>query len=348
VNWQEDHESGSLLVGIASATAFAELPELAVLQQRTALVQHAAACEKQLPLCGGRWLPVGENPVPTEFEKAQRHPAGASWLGLLPPHERMKSAREFALKLRDALVRMRSSASAVFLGPAPGRGVATRSRLRDELEKSGYRVVPDADYVYEDAAEVRAHLTAALVAIHFPGDGLGLEGLTAMEESFLSARKTLLITPFGSTPSDDEAGVVKEIEAQLGSGGRFAGVAHTRLEGKTDDQVWDTVKREVRAARFKKEKNEFEVGVACEVRDLAGAKALAGMISQMGVRAQCPSFDTAASITEKLQALRNTITQSQALVCYWTIADGVRAWRSVSNRMPAASIRRRPGIWGRP
>ena len=39
---------------------------------------------------------------------------------------------------------------------------------------------------------MRTHLKAALLAIHFPCDGLGLEGLVAKERSFLSARKTLL------------------------------------------------------------------------------------------------------------------------------------------------------------
>ena len=219
------------------------------------------------PFAVGGWLPVGQNPVPREFEKAQRHPAGPSWLGLLPPEERTRSAREFALKLRDALVGMRGSAGAVFLGPGEGRGEATRSRLRDELEKSGHRVTPDADFVFEDAAGVRAYLKTALLAIHFPGDGLALDGLTTMEESFLSARKTLIVTPFGSTLSDDEAGVLQEIEAQLGSGGRFASVSHTRLTGKTDDQVWDTVKREVRAARFQKDKAGFTVGIACEAHN---------------------------------------------------------------------------------
>lgn len=268
------------------------------------------------------WSPIGQNPVPTQFQKAQRHPADGSWFAPLPPEERMKSTREFALKLRDALVEMRASVSAVFLGPATGRGLATRSRLRDELEKSGYRVVPDADYVYQDMEEIRDDLKAALLAIHFPGDGLDLEGLMAMEESFLSAGKTLLIQPFGSTLSDDEAGVLDEIDAQLSVGGRFASVAHTRLAGKTDDQVWDTVKREVRAARFQKHKCEYVVGIACEARDLPGAKAVASLIDQLGMRAQYPAFDTAASITEKLQALRTTITQSPNLLCYWAKADG--------------------------
>jgi hypothetical protein len=108
----------------------------------------------------------------------------------------------------------------------------------------------------------------------------------------------------------------------LGDGCRFASVAHTRLEGKTDDEAWDTVKREVRAARFQKNKSEFKVGIACEARDLMGAQAVAGLISKEGVRAQYPWFDTAASTTEKLQALRATITQSQALLCYWAKAEG--------------------------
>ncbi len=268
------------------------------------------------------WLPVGQSPIPMEFEKAQRHPAGPEWLGWLAAEERIKSARELAIKLRDALVEMRASVSGVFLGPAEGRGVGTRSRLRDELEKSGCRVLPDADYVYNDAEEVQEYLKSALLAVHFPGDGLDLEGLRAMEESFLSAGKTLLIQPFGSNLSEDEAGVIEEIEAELGQGGRYAAVVHMRLEGKTDDQVWDVVKREVLAARFQKNKSEFTVGVACEARDLAGAKALAGLIAGLGVPAQYPLFDTAASITEKLQALRTTITQSQALLCYWATADG--------------------------
>jgi hypothetical protein len=274
------------------------------------------------PYAVAGWLPIGSNPVPKELEKAQHHGATKSWLALLPGEERTKSIKEFALKLRDRLTEMRASVSAVFLGPASGRGMATRSRLRDELERSGHRVVPHADYIYQDADAVRNHLKAALVAIHFPGDGLDLEGLTAMEESFRSGAKTLLIQPFGSALSDDEQGFLEEIELQTSSGGRFAGVSYARLEGKTDDQVWDAVKREVRVARFQKNKSEFAVGVACEARDLTGAKVLAGLIAQLGVRAQYPSFDTATSITEKLQALRVTITQSEALLCYWAQAEG--------------------------
>ena len=49
---------------------------------------------------------------------------------------------------------------------------------------------------------------------------------------------------------------------------------------------------------------------------------MAGLIGQQGVRAQYPSFDTAASITERLLALRTIIMQSQALLCYWAKAEG--------------------------
>ena len=239
------------------------------------------------------WVPIGQNPQPKEFDKAQRHPAGDSWLALARPEERLQSCREFALKLRDALVEMRESVSAVFLGPAvEGRGAEMRSRLMDELEKSGHRVVPGPDFVYKDPEAVRAHLKSSLLAIHFPGDGLDLEGLMAIEESFLSARKTLLVLPMGSTLSDDEAGLLEEIDAQLVSGGRFAGKAYSRLAGKTDDQIWEVVRREVRAARFQQNKSEFAVGIACEEGDLLGAKALADLIGELGIPARYPSFDT--------------------------------------------------------
>lgn len=274
------------------------------------------------PIAVASWQPIGQTRVPKEFEFAQRHPGGASCLGLMGDAERLESTKELGLKLRDALSKMRSSVSAVFLGPAAGRGQATRSRLRDELEKAGYRVVPDADYLYRDPEEVQAHLRSSLLAIHFPGDGLDLEGLIALEESFPLAGKTVLIQPFGAALSDEEAGVLAEIDALLAIGGRFAGLAHTRLESKSDDQVWDIVKREVRAARFRKYRSEYAVGIACEARDLSGAKTIAGLISQAGMRAQYPAFDTAGSITEKLQALRTTITQSEALLCYWAKADG--------------------------
>jgi hypothetical protein len=268
------------------------------------------------------WLPTEQNPLPIEFDKTQRHPAAAAWLALLPPEQRMTSAKEFALKLRDAINEMRTSISAVFLGPAAGRGLQTRGRLRDELEKSGHRVIPNADYEYQDGDDVRTQLKTALLAIHFPGDGLDLDGLKAIEESFQSAGKTLLVLPAGSTLSSEESDVLEEIDSQLLKGGRFEGKAYTRLEGKTDDVVWEAVKVEVRTVRFLKHKSEYAVGVACEVQDLLGAKALAHLISQLGVPAQYPAFDTAVTITEKLQALRNTITESQALLCYWAKAEG--------------------------
>lgn len=64
------------------------------------------------PFAVAGWSHIGQNPVPMQFQHAQRHPAGALWLAPLSPEERIKSAQEFALKLRDALVAMRGSISA--------------------------------------------------------------------------------------------------------------------------------------------------------------------------------------------------------------------------------------------
>lgn len=323
VNWEEHLKaaasSSAILVPLLSPNY---LSSLYCSRERGwfGMQQHAS---QGCPYAVIGWVPIGDNPQPKEFDKVQRHPAGGSWLALASPEERLRSCREFALKLRDVLTEMRASVGAVFLGPAvDGRSSETRGRLMDELEKSGSRVVPGPDFVYEDLEEVRACLKSALLAIHFPGDGLDLEGLTAIEESFLLARKTVLIQPMGSTLSDDEASLLEEIDTQLASSGRFAGAAYSKFEGKTDDQVWECVRREVKTARFQKNKSEFAVGIACEESDLAGAKALAELIGKLGIPARYPSFDSASSITEKLQALRVTITQSQALICYWAVAGG--------------------------
>jgi hypothetical protein len=144
-----------------------------------------------------------------------------------------------------------------------------------------------------------------------------------MEESLTSGGKTVLIQPYGSALSDEEKGVVAEIESQLASGGRFAGVPYMRLEDRTDDQVWVTVRLEVRAARYQKNRNEYAVGIACEASDLVGAKEVARLIDRLGLRAQYPAFDSADSITKKLRALRDLISQSHALLCYWAKADGM-------------------------
>jgi len=55
---------------------------------------------------------------------------------------------------------------------------------------------------------------------------------------------------------------------------------------------------------------------------MTGAIAAASLIDEQGFRAQYPSFDPAASTTEKLTAMRATITQSEALLCYWAKSKG--------------------------
>ncbi|MEP7366939.1 MAG: toll/interleukin-1 receptor domain-containing protein [Acidobacteriota bacterium] len=313
VNWEDNLEaaatSSAILVALISPNY---VSSLYCSKERIWFAKQAPGAHG-CPFSVVAWLPVDADLTPKEFEKAQRHPANATQLALLSPDERIESTRSFAIKLRDALVMMRASAGAVFLGPATGRSVETRNMLRDELEKSGYRVVPEVDFQYGDEVAVRKLLKSALLAVHFPADGLGLEGLTTIEASFQApARKTILIQPFGTELGEDEKAVLEE----------NSGAPHSRLEGKTDDQVWDHVYREVRSARFQSHKSEFAVGIACEARDLAGARTLAALISKAGVRAQCPQFDMLTTTTARLQALRQTIVLSRALLCYWATADG--------------------------
>jgi hypothetical protein len=320
VNWEHELEaaatSAAVLVPLLSPNY---LSSRNCDDERRWFAQQSHGC----PFSVVGWLPVGRNETPPGLDLAQRHPPGNTFVGTMVPEDREQSAREFALKLRDALEEMRASISPVFLGPAAGRGLTTRKRLRDELERSGCRVTPEADFTFEDEAVVRTHLKGSLLGIHFPGDGLAFEGLRAMEESPRLACKTLLILPAGTMLSADERDVVAEIENQLASQGRITDI-YTRLEAKTDDIVWEVVKAEVRRARFKREGKELKIGVACDFSDLDGAKVIVDVFGRMGLRAQYPLFDIEASTTKRIAAMRNTITQSQALLCYWAKADGDR------------------------
>ena len=249
--------------------------------------------------------------------------------------DRIAKARELAFMLRDAVVKLRTATSAVFLGPASGCGISTRLRLRDELERFGYRVLPEGDFVYHDKEASVRDLKESLLAVHFPGDGLPLEGLDLIQESLLLARKTVLVQSFGSILDADEAEVMAQIEDGLGMGKQFDGVPYTRMESKTDDQVAEIIKHEVKVARFRKKPDEYMVGVACEPRDLVGARSVATVLDRFGLRVKCPVFETTASVVDKLAELRNIILNSQALICYWGKAEGKRLGAEVHRRYHA-------------
>ena len=119
-----------------------------------------------------------------------------------------------------------------------------------------------------------------------------------------------MLQPNGTTLSEVEETVLGEIDKNLGAGRPYAGAAYERLAGKTDDQLWEVVHREVRTARFQTNKSEFPVGIACEERDLDGAKALAELIGEQGIPAHYPSFDTAKGFVEKLRPSDATMTRA--------------------------------------
>jgi TIR domain len=296
---------------------------------------------EQHPYAVAGWVPIGQNLQPIELQKAQRHPAGDTWLALLEPDERERSCKEFALKLRTALEDMRKLVPAVFLGPAvEDPAAATRQCLMDELVQSGYRVVPDANFAYENPDAVRASLKSSLIAVHFLGGG-PLEGLEAITESFSSGCKTVLVQPNGSTLSDDERELLQSLDAAPLTAGTRAGAAYDRLEGKTDGEIVRIVHEEVLAVRFQKNKSEFAVGIACATGDLGGANALAALISNQGIQARCPPVPpaigpnkpsrTKEEILEAGRAMRQIITGSRALICYQAEATGEGLGKTVAS-----------------
>ena len=282
---------------------------------------------RDAPLAVIGWRKIVGTHLPPELENPERHPPGDAWLADRSPAERRVSAREFALKLRDVLLEKRGSVSAVFLGPAAGRTAALKEYLRDELERAGYRVVPEAEYLYEDDHKVPELLKSALLAVHFLGDG-NAEAIPVMDKSLQSLpyKKTVLIKPAGVELSPDEADFLEESAER----------EHTYLRDKTNPQVWEFIRRDVRAARFRADPQRERVGVACHELDLQGAKDVAGVIRGAGISVHWPRFDMARSTTEKLKAFRDTVTESDSLLYYWAKAEE----RHLVERLRPASRRK--------
>jgi len=273
------------------------------------------------------WRAGDGTPLPPELKGAQRHPPGVVWLAALSPEERKASAQSFALKLRDALQRMRASVNAVFLGPAAGGTDLMKAYLRDELEKAGYRVVPEAKYLYEDEDQVRELLRTTLLAVHFSGGG-NADAIPVMAWSLdcLPDKKTMFVLVGGLKPSPDEEDFLNENAERQ----------HHILRDKENQQVWAFLESEVRTARFRVDPERERVGVACHEIDLPGAKAVAGLIRDTArVSTNWPRFDAASSTAEKLKAFRQTITESDSLLFYWAMADE----RSLRERLKPAFVR---------
>ncbi len=327
VNWTQELEAAAsscaLLVPLLSPN-YLSSPICA--DERKWYRSQSHARKTALAVIG--WRAGDGTSLPAELNVAQRHPPGENWLASLSPEERKASAQAFAIKLRDALQSMRSSVDAVFLGPGGGRTAAIKSCLRDELEKAGYRVVPEPNYLYDEEAKYRELLQNALLAVHFPGDG-NTDAIPVMSESFKSLpdKKTVLVQGAGLELSPDEEEFLKEIAER----------EHHYLHDKQNPQVWEFLQREVRAARFRIAPQAERVGVACHELDLLGAKAVAGFIQKTaGVTTHWPRFDTARNTTEKLKAFRQTITESDSLLCYWATAQE----RHLLERLKPAFLRK--------
>ncbi len=312
VNWEQELKAAAsscaLLVPLLSPNY---LSSAVCADERKWFCSQAHA--SKAPLAAAGWRAGDGTPLPVELQMAQRHPSGDNWLADLSPAARKKSAQEFAMKLRDALQKMRASVSGVFLGPAAEGTAATKKYLRDELEQAGYRVVPEADYFYENEAQVKEFLQSALLSVHFLGDG-NSDGIPVIADSLgcLPDKKTVLIQAPGLVLSPDEEEFLQE----------NSGREHHYLCEKTNQQVWEFIQREIRSARFRADPQRDRVGVACHEIDLAGAKRVAGLIHESsGVPTHWPSFDTAQTTTEKLKAFRQTITDSDSLLCYWAKAE---------------------------
>ncbi len=98
-------------------------------------------------------------------------------------HQLTASCEQVGAKLVEGLKLMRRSCKTVYLGETKAD---VRVRVRDELSRSGYRVVPEGEQAFDGEARVRTHLSSAILAVHFVGGQTLQRALDAIDWSLKS------------------------------------------------------------------------------------------------------------------------------------------------------------------
>jgi len=127
--------------------------------------------------------------------------------------QRELSADEFARKLANGLRMMRRSRQTVFLGESEHE---TRSKVRGELSRMGFRVEPQAPSAYSDTTTVRTLLGDAKLAVHFVGNQQSQRPLDAIRDSRQYCQHATIVYEVpGVDLSDEECVSLEWLEADL-------------------------------------------------------------------------------------------------------------------------------------
>jgi hypothetical protein len=248
-------------------------------------------------ICPVRWREIDAEllqQVAPEIRSAQEH--------------RTTSAEDVGPKLANALRLMRRSRQTVFVGETEHE---VRGRLREEMSRMGFRVMPESAMAYGDPETIRKLLGEARLAVHFAGKQ---ESQRAIEAIRWSRQECPFATVVYEVPgvdlSPEEQFSLAWIEEDLKQAPATDSRAYDRIGGKTFEQFLQVVQDRLESAGPVR---PTRIGIACEDLDRATAESIIPAIQNR----------TGFSVTCHGLSLLD-FKKSRGVLFYWGAAKGER------------------------
>ncbi len=222
--------------------------------------------------------------------------------------QRSASVDELVPKILNGLRLMRRSRQTVYLGETESD---FRTKLRDEMSRIGFRVMPEGPQAYDDEVLIRQLLSDARLAVHFVG---GQTEQRTIEAIKYSSQQDHLATVVYEVPGHDLADehqmYLGWIEEDLKQTNCRDERSYDRVSRKNFDQFLQVVRDRLEGAR---PVAATRIGIACEPADRSAAESILPMIdARTGFSATCHGLDLL------------DFKKSRGVLFYWGQAEGKR------------------------
>jgi hypothetical protein len=252
-----------------------------------------AGTETVYRICPLRWRHSDEQLAP-EIRGAQEH--------------RSFSVDDLGAKIANGLKLMRRSCQTVYVGETDNE---VRAKIRDEMGRMGFRVMPDLPVAYRDLQLVRAHLSDARLAVHFVDGNAPQRAIDAIRWSRENCqRATIVYEVPGYEINSAERIQLKWIDEDLRQAIASDQRAYDHVSGKNFDQFLEVVHYRLEGALPVR---PTPLGIACEEEDRVAAEAIIAEISaRTGFSVKCHGL----SLLD--------FKKSRGVLFYWGVSEGRR------------------------
>ncbi|HEV3037284.1 MAG TPA: toll/interleukin-1 receptor domain-containing protein [Candidatus Angelobacter sp.] len=252
-----------------------------------------AGTEKVYRICPLRWRATDEQVAPEVRAAQEQQSIGVEDLGA---------------KIANGLRLMRRSCQTVYVGETDNE---VRGKVRDELGRMGFRVMPDLPTAYRDSQLVRTHLSEARLAIHFVDGRAPQRAIDSIRWSREHCqRATVIYEVLGCDIKPAERLQLRWIEEDLRQATTLDQRAYDHVSGKNFDQFLQVVRDRLERVLPVR---PTPLGIACEERD---RPAVEDILTEIRVQ-------TGFTVTCHGLSLLD-FKKSRGVLFYWGAADGRR------------------------